>query len=277
MADEPKGKRFSHVYMRHSDLLPDSERLRNRLATLYSDYDVERLGEAIEREIGIQIGSYKYGLYWPNIMRSMAIQDVLDSVTLRFNTIAHSPSRDKFLSDVRRVFAEEQIRYRIDDLGGVHFAVDSEFERMRVSTIAVLGASRFRSVREQFESAFLALDKVPPDGKAGIRAAFFATEGLFRLMFPTAHQLSVAEVQKHLKPSVDKIYEGQKPAIYLAHKQLASFMDWIDGAHFYRHEPGTEEPAQPPLELAVYSISQAGGHIRWLAQLGKRAEGSSGS
>jgi len=44
-------------------------------------------------------------------------------------------------------------------------------------------------------------------------------------------------------------------------------MDWIEAAHFYRHEPGMEEPAQPPLELAIELVSVGAAFIRRLAGL----------
>ncbi|NDV88907.1 hypothetical protein GTW51_19660 [Aurantimonas aggregata] len=227
----------------------------------------------MSRELGLQLGQYNYPSSWLRIMNAIELRDVLDSVTIRYQCIDHYDEhqqrreRKSFLAEARRIFQEEQVRYRIDDEAGVHFAQDSEFERMRVSTIASLTDARFDGVRAAFDEAFVCLDRQPVDGKGGLRSAFFASEALFRLMFPTAHQLSGGEVRKHLQPLVDAVYAAQKPAIYLAQKQVQSFTDWIDGAHFYRHEPGTEDPAQPPLELAIFMISQAGGFIRWLAFL----------
>ncbi|MEF2546977.1 hypothetical protein VQ045_07390 [Aurantimonas sp. E1-2-R+4] len=224
-------------------------------------------------ELGLQLEGYAYASAWTRIMQSIELRDVLDSVTIRYQCLDHYDSealekiRGEFLDEARRIFREEQVRYRIDDEGGVHFAQDSEFERMRVSTIATLKDARFDGVRAAFDAAFLYLDQQPVDGKGGLRSAFFASEALFRLMFPSAHQLSGSEVRKHLQPLIDSVYGSQKPAVHMAQKQLQSFVDWIDGAHFYRHEPGTEDPAQPPLELAIFMISQAGSFIRWLAHL----------
>ncbi len=48
---------------------------------------------------------------------------------------------------------------------------------------------------------------------------------------------------------------------------LTSFKDWVDAAHFYRHEEGAEEVAQPPLQLAIYIVSSGTTHLRWLAEL----------
>jgi hypothetical protein len=48
---------------------------------------------------------------------------------------------------------------------------------------------------------------------------------------------------------------------------LNAFKEWIDTAHFYRHEPGKEDVAQPPLTLAVYVCGVGASHLRWLAEL----------
>lgn len=247
--------------------------MRRRLAAAFISYgELVRLGHIIEKELGIDIDSdCGYDFFWPPFLEKAELRDVLDSVTMRYLTIVDmysrpdSKHRSEFIENISRIFKEESVHYRVDDKGGVHFAVDADFENSRVATIAHLGKQRYVAVRSNYEEAFSALDRTPPDGKAAIRSAFFAVEGLFRLIFNNAHQLSAAEVQKHLKPLVDQKYDGQKPAIHLAQKQVAAFSDWIDGAHFYRHEPGTEEPAQPPLSLAIYMVAQAGAHLRWLA------------
>ncbi|MBW9058311.1 hypothetical protein [Agrobacterium pusense] len=277
MAISPEGKRFSHVYLQYPELLQDSVRMRRRLGILISGLGsgdfLQRLGRDIEREHGIQIVNASLKESWPGIITKFELRDVLDVVTTAHKNIVEldrhrmEQRRSTFISGCRRIFEEEQVRYKIDDKGGVHFAVDIAFEANRVSTIQAVASDRYQSVRGLYEEAFAFLDRTPPDGKAALRSAFFATEGLFRLMFANSHQLSSAEVLKHLDPLVDRLYAGQKPAISLAKKLVASLRDWIDGAHFYRHEPGSEEPAQPPLELAIYMLSEAGGHIRWLAKL----------
>jgi len=49
---------------------------------------------------------------------------------------------------------------------------------------------------------------------------------------------------------------------------LNGLKDWVDAAHFYRHEERrAEEVAQPPLKLAVYIVSTGASHLRWLAEL----------
>lgn len=258
--------------------------MRRRIAlAIYSSQDFRSQSEGLDfahylqAELGTDADPL-YRLVWgeADAFLSVDLRDVLDAITVVWGRLndplvgATPPGR--FLENIRRIFSEEQVRYTVDEEGGVHFSVDTEFERMRAATVAVLGSARFENVRASFDRAFAYLDQTPPDAKSAVRSAFAAAEGLFRLMFHDAHQLSQAEVKKHLKPLVDQIYNGQKPAIHFAQKQVATFIDWIDAAHFYRHEPGTEEPAQPPLELAINFLSSAGGYVRWLAQLDKMAQ-----
>jgi hypothetical protein len=280
VSDKPIGQRFSHVYMQQPELLSDSSRLRRRLAALYvAQEDLIRLRDAIVAELGLEQNVYlQFGPHWQPFLDKIELRDLLDSVTIRYQTIVDhygkpdQPRRNAFVQSVQRIFREEHARYSVDDWGGVHFALDQEFERARVSAIAGLATARYNGVRKLFEEAYAALDGTPPDGKAGVRSSFFAVESLFRLMFPTVPRLGAAEVQKDLKPLIDRIFDGQKPAIHVAQKQVAAFIDWVDGAHFYRHEPGSEEPAQPPLDLAIVMISQAATYLRWLAELDQVAQ-----
>ncbi|MBS7588271.1 hypothetical protein KHC24_13105 [Ancylobacter defluvii] len=272
MTDSTIGSRFSLSYLRSPELLPDSQRMRRRIAALIIDLGgLGSLKEIIKSELGII--SFGYQSDFPSFMASIELRDVLDIVTIYYNDIGRwddvngDHRKLAFINNVRRIFSEENVRYRVDDKGGVHFSVDSEFEHSRISVISSLAASRYASALQSYENAMLCLDAVPPDGKGAIRSAFFAAECTFRLMFPSASQLNGTEVNKYLKPLVDQLFAAQRPAINVSQKQLSSFREWIDGCHFYRHEPGTEEPAQPPLGLAVLIVSQAGAFLRWLAQL----------
>jgi len=110
-----------------------------------------------------------------------------------------------------------------------------------------------------------ALAQAPPDGKAAIRAVFSAAENLFKLI--TSKDRLGAREAEDLRPIIDKLYAADATARNSASKMLASLKDWIDAAHFYRHEPGTEDVAQPPLALAVYLVGTGASHLRWLAEL----------
>ena len=282
--DVSEGHRFSRVYLASPNLLPDSKRMRRRLGHAIGDTYLRDFGSELAAELGIFVdcNSSAYSTYWPPFVEKMELRDVLDAITIRYRTIrvsyydetgaATRETKTKFLTEVKRIFIEEGVRYRLDNQGGVHFTVDAEFERARISTLSELGRTRYSGVNELFESSFSALDATPPDGKAAIRAVFFAAESLFRLMFPSAPQLNAGELQRLLKPKLDTMYAEQRPAVYMAQKQLAAFKEWIDAAHFYRHEPGTEEPAQPPLDLAINMIGIGAAHLRWLARIDSSAK-----
>lgn len=262
------GRRFSQIYLIPEELLRDSSRMRRRIGSVVFSYarDVRKL---LNDEIGIPLSSFASGTadYWPNAFAKMELRDVLDAITVVARRLVHMES---FIKEIQRIFDEEHVSYTLDELGGVHFRVDAEFERSRISAIGVLGGSRYEGVRDQIERAYRALDGIPPDGKLAVRSAFFSAEGLFRLMFPNAHQLSSSEVAKYLRPLVDQRISDKRPALQVTLKQLEAFKDWIDAAHFYRHESGTEEPAQPPLELAILMVSQAASYLRWLQQFDRK-------
>ena len=148
----------------------------------------------------------------------------------------------------------------------MHFYFDEEFARNQAATIAALNDSRYTNALHSFEGALTALSQVPPDGKAAIRSIFAALEGLFRLIFPGSPRLTAKETET-LKPLIQKLHRADATALGASNKMLNAFKEWIDAAHFYRHEPGKEDAAQPPLTLAVYVCSVGASHLRWLAEL----------
>lgn len=96
-------------------------------------------------------------------------------------------------------------------------------------------------------------------------------------MFPSAPRLTASETEKLLGPHLQRTYSTDPIALGAASKLLASFKDWIDSAHFYRHEPGNEEIAQPPLSLAINVISLGASYIRWLAEFDPATNAGNGN
>lgn len=272
MTQPQSGLRFSLNYISHPELLPDSQRMRRRLGLLFfSQCEGDRLRDRLIKELGVDLSNMgcRYEHYWPNAMIALELRDVLDTVTIVHdylrNDIYSGPEEPTdFLRDVRRIFQEERVRYTVDEQGGVHLAVDAAFEQVRISSVQALNSSRYEAVRASLEGAYSALDQLPPDGKTALRQVFFANESLFRLIFPKAHQLGKGEMQKHLKPAVDRKYSELTPAIHAAQKQLSQYTEWVSGAHFYRHEPGSEEPSQPPIEMAIHYVTSGTAWLRWL-------------
>src|SRR5262249_55456044 len=145
-----------------------------------------------------------------------------------------------WVEETARIFLEENVHYRVDRQGGVHFYFDEEFAHNHAATIAVLKGSRYANTLHSFEGTLAALSKAPPDGKAAIRSTFAALEGLFKLMSPGSPRLTRKETEK-LQSLIQKLYTPDATALGASNKMLNAFKEWIDAAHFYRHEPGTEE------------------------------------
>lgn len=264
MAKAKEGERFSLNYLLEPELLPDSVRMRRRIGSLIFRYGGDELVTLLNRRLGTSISyiNCKYEFSWTAHFEKLELRDVLDAITpVAWRSGDLVPA---YINEARQIFTEEQVRYSIDDKGGVHFTVDQAFEKTRIAAVAALGLARYAGVREALDKAYAALDQTPPDGKAAIRSTFFACESLFRLAYPSAHQLGVVEMTNYLKVDVDQRYDAQKPALYAAQKQLKQFQGWVEGAHFYRHEPGTEEPSQPPIEMAIHYVTSGTAWLRWL-------------
>jgi hypothetical protein len=264
--------RFSQLYIEQSSPLSDSERARRRigklLESLCADF-ASLLGDHLDRELGISSG-ITYHIHCPRFFAKCHVRDLLDSITLARNFLRRRAGVDisqYFEKEVRRIFEEEHLAYSIDDHGIVHPAIDKEFQRNRSATVAGLQSARYGNSLVAFERVSEELTSVPPNGKEAWRAVFSAVEGLFRLMFPAAPHLNAGAAETHLAPLIQKIYATDPAATRAATRQLASFRDWVDSSHNYRHEQGSKEPTQPPIDLAILAISNGTGFLRWLLAL----------
>ena len=165
---------------------------------------------------------------------------------------------------VRQIFAQEHLE--IDDAGGVHPNVDQEFQNNLASALAGLQSQRYQNVRDLVESASRYLSSEPPNYKQAWRATLSAVEGLFGLMFPYV-RLSADEVERHLRPVVQRVYEDDATAQRAAQRMVTGLKEWVEASHYYRHQPGAAEPAQPPADVAILAISHGASLLRWLAGL----------
>jgi len=274
--DPPIGQRFSHVYIKRGEPTQDSARMRRRIAALIDTFlDLYGVEGLLPLQLGIDVTSYGGPVPWRDFFAECALQDVLDFITIAYRYLddkrrtgvrQHDPW-DRWCREVQRIFEEENVHYCVDKRGGVHFRFDAEFERNRAATIAALQGARYRNALNEFEGAMAALAKASPDGKAAISGTFRAAEGLFRLMFEKSPRLTAPEAQLRLEPLLQRAYATDNAAKGAASKLLNAFKDWIDAAHFYRHEPGQQDPVQPPLTLAVQMVSIGASFIRWLSEL----------
>jgi hypothetical protein len=175
----------------------------------------------------------------------------LDLITLAFKFLSAKRYVDsgtpvRFLAEVNRIFREENLRYETDAKGGVHFSVDQQFAATVAATIAGLGDSRYANANAEFDKAMSALSGATVDAKQAVRGVFSAVEAVFKLIYPKAAKLVAADAIKSLQATVQTLYASNPTAQRATSKMIQAFADWVDACHNYRHEEGTEEPAQPP-------------------------------
>jgi hypothetical protein len=243
--------------------------MRRRLSGLMFEMSSRsEFGGFLERELGVSV-PYNGFYDWHKFFAKALLRDVLDTITIFRHFAQQKASTDfyKWIAEVPPILAEENVSYVVDEEGGIHYSIDAEFNRNQAATLAVLSARRYTGVLHAFEAAFPALDLTPSDGKAAVRQIFFAAENLFKLMFPSHSLLGANAAERELNKRVDMLYKDDEAARAASNRMIASFKDWITAAHSYRHEPGEEEPVQPPLSLALLLVSQGTSYIRWLAEL----------
>jgi hypothetical protein len=282
----PPVSRYSLLYLASAVPSSDSKRARFRIGLLLeklvsrlsnatsNTYEGSALASLIESELGENLFLYRqYG--WRRYVDECKIPDLLDCITLTFKFFRRGkfPAlAEEWRNETARIFIEQQLAYWIDNECIVHPAVDAEFQRSTQSTIAGLQAPRYANSRAMLQRVSNELLCDPPNGKEAWRATFAAVEGLFRLMFPSAPQLKATAIDANLARTIHQLYRNDPVALRAANRQLAALKEWIDSSHNYRHEPGSEEPVQPPIDLAVLAVSSGMGFLRWLAALDEQAK-----
>lgn len=262
-----EGRRFTHNYLERGEPTRDSKRMRVRLASTLNDEWINGYiaPNDLEKQLGIEIPSAFYDdcVDWKLFLDDCSLPDVLDTITI---VAQHLGSvKERWIGAARRILQEENLAYRVDDLGGVHFAVDAEFAHNQACTIAALQPSRYCAARTHFEEGQKALDAHPQRTREAIRQTFECVETVFKLMLPNETQLGHSEITKKLKPLVlDRLQGSERDAVG---RWIEGFADWVIGAHQYRHGQGVEAPDNPSIGTAVLSVTMGAAYARWLAEL----------
>jgi hypothetical protein len=283
------GERFSRLYVQPGDPAQDNSRARHRVGALFGEpvlnNQAERLAAYVSRELGVpMLGDGRHSSHWHKFIGDCRVPDFLDTITVVHRYLFWHVGEEiaSWWRDVvRQIFAEENLAYEIDDAGGVHPAVDREFQRNVATAVAGLRPQRYQNIRGLVESASKYLSADPPNYKQAWRATLSAVEGVFGLMFPYV-RLTADEIERCLRPAVQRAYEGDATAQQAAQGMVAGLKEWVEASGNYRHQPGAAEPAQPPADVAVLAISHGASLLRWLAGLdedrlaGGRLDESSG-
>lgn len=278
-----QGRRFSHVYLARGEPTADSQRMRLRVYRLFNVIELDKhiSRDEVELALGVPVTkNINGGTRWEKFFLECDLRDFLDLITVVYSGTADRQLRcaSTWIEGVSTIFREENVRYRVDECGGVHFAIDSEFEHNQACAVTALQGARFGAARSHFDAAQRALDANPPATREAIRQTFDCAETIFKLMFPDVTRLGSAEATKKLKPLLDAMSEGTERDNL--GRMLESLKEWINGAHPFRHGQSVEEPDNPSIASTVLSVSVGSAFIRWLAELDSRvrkgAEASKG-
>jgi hypothetical protein len=268
------GERFSRLYLQPSDPMPDSAKARHRVGALFREHvfsdHAERLADYLGQQVGVLVPNRgKYSSHWHEFVRECPTADFLDAIPIVYRYLFWHVGDEtaRWWRDVvRKIFAEEGLAYDIDDVGGIHPAVDREFQRNVVSAIATLRSERYQKCSELLESASNHLNADPPNCKQAWRSTILAVEGLFGSMFPYA-RMTPDEIKRCLRSEIERAYPGDATAQRAAQSMLVSFQEWVEASDNYRHKAGGAEDADPPADIAIWAISCGAALLRWLAGL----------
>jgi hypothetical protein len=265
------GQLFSRIYIEKGEPRADSARFRSRLAAKiesfsYSESGTARLileetGAVVPRGGVINRPTYYFGAF----IKNAELRDLLDVITLIHRSLQSnslSVVQKRYREDIERTMREENVSYRLDSFGGVHFYVDEEFERSRFAAISGMSSEKHRAAREAFDDAHRAL--LSTDLLSAVRRSFDAVENVFKLQY-NVPRLGVSEIKTKLTPVIAAHYTGR--VADAGNRLLASFGEWTNAAHQFRHAPGEADPSPPPTEIAILMVSQAATHLRWLLSL----------
>lgn len=275
MSDVHLGLRFSQNYLERGLPLKDSPRARRRLYRLFTQLKSSAdYASPLETETGAKIPFAHYDYNWEGFFEGNLLRDVLDAITVFYPIMAKAYKSKDWIAGCERIFREENLGYTVDELGGVHFHVDQEFNRNWSSTLACLGLPRYEAARKEFKSAQMALDGHPKRGADAVKHLFSAIETVFRLMLTVkVSRLGAAEVKREFRAAISGQYTG--PAKDAVSRQVEAFAEWTTSAHLYRHAPESEVPHDPPDELLALLLSTGAAYLRWLLTLDQQKLGSS--
>lgn len=258
--------------------------MRRRLLWVLREYvDIQnfsmKLARHVERECGIDVvrtGSYSSYPDWDMLFLQGELRDVFDTLTFAIRGIPDRIVKDRITvtgrkqslkNDFSRIFEEECVGYQIDETGAVLRRFDEALEAERTRLIGALDHPRFAAALRHLSTLDASLLEVPIDGRRAVRAIFDVLENIFKLAFSGSAQLKETTINQKLRPRIDGLLADDRHAAKAVQKTCSSLVDWVDAAHFYRHEPGKSEHEQPPEAFVIAMVGTGYSFARWLAEI----------
>lgn len=286
----PVGELFARQYVERGAPMQDNAFFRSRIdAFLQANHfkDYREIAAYIQQEAGYVVGTFYSDTYktvyykFTDFFSTVKIEVLLSSITLIYRflrkkypelptgrtlnnaLVFHYPKADAWHAFVARAFREENLAYRLDEACGVHYFVDEEFERNRVTALSCLTAPQYAGVRAAFEQAHAYLDAQPPDTKASVRSSFEALEILVRLIDTQSKNLNKWMIENKIKPLAIAQASDATEAL-VVDKLFDSLALTVDALHSYRHGQGSTQPVSPSLTVSVYVASTVAAAVRWI-------------
>ena len=271
MNERPEGLPFSKLYARPTKPVSDSKRARTRLKAAFKRFNVDedKLAQELAFHCGISVEIGYDSYLFSRFIDNASIPDLLDFVTLCSKCLkSYSPPAHQWIAFVENVFREEGLPYTVDQKGGVHHYVDEEFRQSINLVLQGLDQGRWSAALASFKEGLTALDKGPSDNLQAVRRVFDACENVFKQQFGTS-RLGKTEVTKSLIPKLQSKLSGAN--LNASKLYAASFGEWANALHNFRHADGEPVPLSPDDQLTIALFTAGAGYLRWLVSLAEDA------
>ncbi len=265
---------FIYRYMERSAPRRESPRFRIRVSAAFPREDElqSRVWNRLRAEAGIEVETHQFGMRWDKFFERAPIEELLTSITLTYHVLRGIGVRrsEDYLKAIASAPTDEQMGFRIDANGVMHFAVDEVFEGERVAALAVLDNPVMAAARQAYESVFRQLDHHPPDTLAAVRAMFEAVEIVAKQLCPPHKNLHANLCRTELQQRCLAVIGGDVVETRVWEGIFRGMVEWVSALHNYRHgQP--ETTAAPTNALAVYVVSSGTAYLRLLADIAVRA------
>jgi hypothetical protein len=258
---------FIYRYMDRTQVHKDSLRFRNRVAAAFG---YGKLQDEIAGDIKLKAGlkvPISYGYDWDSFWQKSPMPDVLTSVTvaIRYSKAKGYPWGESFRKAVETAMLDENLGFKIDQEGIVHFAIDADFTHVHIATLVGLNDTRLSDARAAYEASYKYMDGQPPNTLQAVRRAFEAVEIVSRQLAPNHKNLHVKLCKDELKATCVPVLTADGVERRVLEAMFDSMGAWVDGMHFYRH--GQPESDPPTIDTAVFVLTTASAHLRLLARV----------
>lgn len=273
MPDGPvEGGLYRRNYLRPTTKQLDSDRARRRCLIVFADLPEARRGEfalTVERQLGARYPQSSYGYSHEKFWTTCEVGDFLSSITIAYKLQQSKQAQEQYLREVRGIFHDEALLYRVDDAGGVQRLVDEAFANVTEAALDGLSTANFAAARHALEDGLRGLAIARPSGKTLIRGVFEAAESVFLVIAGEAglDRINDNAIDRHLRPKMLAAYAGVPNPEDKVDRTLETLKRWVKSAHPYRHGVPFDQVHEAPLEEAVLSATIGMGFIRYMAQL----------